>query len=99
MPDVGVRAFKADVSGYLRRAAGGERVRVTSRGRAMVELVPIGDGAPQAPGVNPLDRLRESGAVTPARSAEIQLPTKTYAVDGGTVAADIVAERDRERRG
>ncbi len=94
MADVGVRAFKADVSGYLKRAAAGERVRVTSRGRALVELVPAAADRP----IDAIQRLRESGVVTPAQTHEVVLPRRQYQASG-SLSDDIVAERDRERLG
>lgn len=96
MADVGVRAFKADVSGYLKRAAAGERVRVTSRGRALVELVPALPDA-DATGVDAaITRMRESGVVTPRQSNERHMPRRTY-VASGSISDDVIAERERER--
>lgn len=41
MTDVGVRELKARLSEYLARAAGGEVIRVTDRGRPTALLVPL----------------------------------------------------------
>ena len=41
MTEVGVRELKRDLSGYLKRAAAGEKIRVTLRGEAVVDLVPV----------------------------------------------------------
>lgn len=40
MTDVGVREFKRDLSNYLKRAEAGELIRITVRGRPVVELAP-----------------------------------------------------------
>lgn len=41
MIEVGVRELKRDLSGYLKRAAAGEEIRVTMRGEGLVDLVPV----------------------------------------------------------
>ncbi len=70
--DIGVRELKRDLSGYLRRAAAGEAIRVTLRGEAIVELRPI---AVDRPGVDPAEEqwnaLCASGVVhRPLRAKE-----------------------------
>ncbi len=97
MADVGVRAFKADVSGYLKRAAAGERVRVTSHGRPLVELIPAAPEELDDGWEASIRRLRESGVVTPAQTSSRFLPRRRYTATG-SLSDDIVAERDRERR-
>lgn len=42
---VGVRELKARLSHYLSRAAAGERIVITDRGRPYAELVPLSHGA------------------------------------------------------
>ena len=56
--DVGVRDLKAHLSDYLERAAGGEFITVTDRGRPIALLVPI-------PGRVPLDQGIKEGWITP----------------------------------
>ncbi len=97
MADVGVRAFKADVSGHLKRAAAGERIRVTSHGKPLVELIPAAPDVVDEGWEASIKRLRESGVVTPARSREMVLPRRVYSASG-SLSDEIVAERDRERR-
>ena len=41
MADVSVRELRNDVSAVLRRVEAGERLRVTVRGRAVAELIPL----------------------------------------------------------
>jgi prevent-host-death family protein len=45
MDEVGVKALKDHLSGYLRRARAGERIVVTDRGAAVAVLGPVGEGA------------------------------------------------------
>ena len=56
--DVGVRDLKAHLSDYLERAAGGEFITVTDRGRPIALLAPI-------PGRVPLDQGIKEGWITP----------------------------------
>jgi prevent-host-death family protein len=58
--DVGIREFKAKLSEYLDRAANGEDIIVTDRGRPVVRLVPVGS-------VDPLERGVDEGWVDPPR--------------------------------
>ncbi len=57
--DVGVRELKAKLSAYLQRAAGGEFLTITDRGRPIAVLGP-------PPGRVDLDAAVEQGWVTPA---------------------------------
>ncbi len=57
--DVAVRELKAKLSSYLQRAAAGERITVTDRGRPIATLGPVIDGVDLAVGV-------AEGWVTPA---------------------------------
>lgn len=59
--DVGVRELKEHLSEYLERAANGESIRVTDRGKPKAMLVPL-------PGVE-RDRGVEEGWVRPGRKA------------------------------
>jgi prevent-host-death family protein len=57
--DVGVRELKARFSAYLRRAAGGELITVTQRGRPIATLGPVLDRVD-------LSAAIDAGWVTPA---------------------------------
>ena len=57
---VGIRELKARLSEYLERAAAGETIVVTARGRAKAELRPLSPDAR-------IDELIRQGRVTPAR--------------------------------
>lgn len=61
MERVGIRGLRQNASQYVRRAAAGETLEVTDRGRPVAHLTPL----PQAGNV--LDRLIAEGKATPAR--------------------------------
>lgn len=92
MREIGVRALKSSLSETLREAAGGQEVRVTVRGRPLVDIVPVGssdDG-------DRLQRLVAQGRLT--------LPTRRHPVRASrlvksrTSASSLgLAERDAER--
>lgn len=58
--DVGVRELKQRLSEYLERAARGERITVTDRGRPKAVLGPLRDG-------DNLERGIAEGWITPAQ--------------------------------
>lgn len=90
MREIGVRALKASLSEALRAVQHGEPIRVTSRGKAIADIVPV------AGTVDPWQRLADEGRITPAarpRSVDEPIPVKAT-----RSASDIVvAERDAER--
>lgn len=59
--DVAVRELKAKLSAYLQRAAAGERITVTDRGRPVAVLGPV-------VGRVDLEAAVEAGWLTPART-------------------------------
>lgn len=69
--DVGIREFKAKASEYIRRAAEGERIRITDRGVPQVVLTPA----------TPVDRIArgiKEGWITvgPAASEPPSVPRR-----------------------
>jgi prevent-host-death family protein len=68
MNTVGVGELRQNLSLYLRRVAGGERLIVTDRNRPVAEL-----GPPPAVGAA-LDRLILEGRVSPPRRAALPEP-------------------------
>lgn len=65
----GIRELRAGLADAVRRAASGERTVVTAHGRAVAQLAPLDEAAPD------LDRLIASGAlVPPRRSGEWRAP-------------------------
>jgi prevent-host-death family protein len=61
VPATGIRALRAELADAVRRAESGERTVITSRGRPVAQLGPLGADVPD------LDRLIGSGAVVSPR--------------------------------
>ncbi len=92
--DVGVRELKGSLSSYLRRAAAGERIRVTDRGRPIAEIVPAGASDPEAR----MRALIAAGKVTPGLPGpKPPPPRRVQLAPGAKLASQIVLE-NRERR-
>lgn len=92
MKRIGVRELKANLSEVLRSVERGEPVRVTSHGRAVADIVPVG-----SPAVD--ERLRvlvEQGRFTPPTMPPPARAPRPAAAERS--ASEIVlAERDEER--
>jgi prevent-host-death family protein len=90
---VGIRALKARLSEFVQRAANGETIVVTERGRPVAELVP--HRSTELPG-----RLAEL-----VRRGEVTLATKAPGIPrvrgrmraGASLSAVVVEERRHER--
>jgi prevent-host-death family protein len=92
MREIGVRELKASLSEMLRAAGRGERVRVTSHGRPIADIV-----APDATASeDALQELVTAGRLTPpARPRPRRAPPL---VEGARSASSVVLdERDAER--
>jgi prevent-host-death family protein len=61
--ETGIRELKDNLSRYVRRTEAGERIVVTSHGRAVAELVPPAAGRHGR--ISQFDLLVASGAITP----------------------------------
>ena len=71
MTELPARDLRNDVSAVLRRVAGGERLRVTLRGKPVAELGPV----PSRPGTIPWSALRAalaSGAADKGLAADLE---------------------------
>ena len=66
--DVGIRELKAKLSEYVNRAASGEQIVVTSRGKPVARLVGI-EGMPM------IERGIKEGWVTPASRTGLEPPS------------------------
>lgn len=91
MIEVGVKELKDGLSGYLRRVARGEQIRVTMRGKPVADLLPAGADPWDAK----MRRLIAEGRVTPA-SKPHSPPPPLQRIDG-SASAHILAEREAER--
>jgi prevent-host-death family protein len=68
--DVGVRELKQHLSNYLDRAARGEIITITERGRPKVQLVPLAGGGDRlAEGIEAgwITAAAKPGSLTPAK--------------------------------
>jgi len=83
--DVGVRELKRRLSEYLDRAARGEVIRVTHRGRAKALICPVGSGA------EALERGVAEGWISPG-SEEPPMPVERVRASR---ASDGVLAEDR----
>ena len=86
MSEVGVRALKQNASAIVARAASGESVTITDRGRPVAQMIPLG--------ASQLVRLVESGRARPARRSMRDLPAPS---PGPNLSAAVAASRDEER--
>jgi prevent-host-death family protein len=83
---VGVRELRSNLRDYLRRAAAGEEVVVTDRGRPLARIVGAG-------WQSTYDRLVAEGVVTPpARPRGPIRPEETFDVQGDKTLTDYVLE-------
>jgi len=95
MTDVGVRELKRDLSGYLKRAAAGEPIRVTMRGEPIVVLTPAAPSAQVDPVQAQWEALYASGRVTRALRPRGPVVQHNFQVTGSLVDA-ILEDRAAE---
>jgi antitoxin (DNA-binding transcriptional repressor) of toxin-antitoxin stability system len=96
MISTGIRELKDNLSHYVRRIEGGERIAVTAHGRIVAELGPPSTGGRQRRR-SPLDELVAAGVARPPLEAgdpledwpDLRLPS-------GTAAELIDADRGEE---
>ena len=92
MREIGVRELKQSLSEVLRAVGQGEHVRVTSRGKALADIVPAGEAALD-------DRLRQlvlkGRIVLPTRGRPTKVPRLAKAERSAT--AVVLADRESER--
>jgi prevent-host-death family protein len=88
--DVGVRELKAKLSEYLDRAASGEVIRVTDRGRPKAVLGPV-------PGQDRIDQGIREGWITPGNGEPPRRITNPVKANR-SVAEIIAADRESDWR-
>jgi prevent-host-death family protein len=87
MSEVGIRALKQNASEVVARAAAGEVITVTDRGRPVAQLVPLPDSS--------LEGLIAAGLARPPKRSLADLPTP---VSSATRLSDaVIAARPDER--
>jgi prevent-host-death family protein len=89
MSTVGIRALRQNASAVVRRAAAGDVVTITDRGRPVAQIVPFRKSR--------LAELRDAGLVREASIAPADLPLPTARVDGASLSAMLDEARDDER--
>ncbi len=87
MASTGVRELRQRASELLRRVEAGETIEITDRGRPVAVLAPL-------PDQRPLDRLRATGDLVPARGALADLP-EPMALEPGQEPPSSVLDRLR----
>jgi prevent-host-death family protein len=86
MEEVGIRALKQNASEVVARAANGEVIVVTDRGRAVAKLTPLTGSL--------LAQMISSGAARPARRSIASLPAPR---SGPSLTDAVLADRDDGR--
>ena len=87
---VGVRELRENLSTWLDRVQAGDEVVVTSRGKPVAQLVPVGHKSK-------LQRLIEEGKVTPASRPKTPIDRSQLPVaPPGVSLSDILIEMRRE---
>lgn len=86
MVEIGIRALKQNASAIVARAAAGEVIVVTDRGRPVAQLSPLPSGR--------LAAMLQSGQARGARRPITELPAPRHA---GSVTDALLAMRDDER--
>ena len=90
MSTVGIRALKQNASQVVARAAAGEVVTITDRGRPVAQLVPVPEGR--------LAALIASGRARPPKGSLAALGAPSDTGAGRAALSDVVAAmRDEER--
>lgn len=86
MATAGIRELKQNASAIVARAAAGESITVTDRGRAAARLTPLEKTT--------IDRLYAAGLATPPRRsfADLEMPTRSAGL-----SAALASMRDEER--
>ncbi len=91
MGTVGIRELKQNASAVVARAAAGETVTITDRGKPVAQIMPLSTSR--------LDQLIVAGLATPARGDIRGLPAPQPHPDGPTVLSDaLMAEREEDWR-
>ena len=88
--DIGIRELKAKLSECVRRAAGGERLIVTDRGRPVAQLTPLDDST-----LDDLARIEQGvaeGWITPPRRPRGLGPARPIPSSSGLTVMEVLDE-------
>jgi prevent-host-death family protein len=86
MADIGIRALKQNASAVVARAAAGETVTITDRGRPVAQITPLPSSR--------LEQLAAAGRVREPRRRLADLPSPE---PGPSLSDELRAMRDAER--
>jgi prevent-host-death family protein len=91
MREIEAGELKAQLDSVLRDVENGERVRVTSNGRPVADIVPAETPDEQ------WQRMIDEGKITPASRPKPKVPPPQPRKTGRSASAIILAEREEER--
>ncbi len=89
MGTVGIRELKQNASAVVARAAAGEILTVTDRGRPVAHLTPLAGGT--------LQGLIDAGLARPAKISLADLPAPSASPDAPNLTDALTELRDGER--
>jgi prevent-host-death family protein len=88
MAEVGIRALKQNASEVVARAAKGEVIVITDRGRPVAQMTPLPKSR--------LQELRDAGMVIPATAKLSDLPPPIK-IEGLSLSEELIKMREEER--
>lgn len=91
MASSGIRELRQRASELLRRVEAGETIEITDRGRPVAVLAPL-------PNERPIERLRATGDLEPARSDLTDLPELLPLAPGQEAPSSVLDRLRRDER-
>jgi prevent-host-death family protein len=91
MASSGIRELRQRASELLRRVEAGETIEITDRGRPVAILAPL-------PDQSPIERLRATGDLEPARSDLMDLPEPLTLDPGQELPSSVLDRLRRDER-
>lgn len=91
MASTGVRELRQRASELLRRVEAGETIEITDRGRPVAVLAPL-------PDQHPIERLRATGDLEPARADLKDLPEPLPLAPGREAPSSVLERLRRDER-
>jgi prevent-host-death family protein len=91
MASTGIRELRQRASELLRRVEAGETIEITDRGRPVAVLAPLPDH-------RPIDRLRATGDLAPARADLNDLPEPLLLAPGQEPPSSVLDRLRRDER-
>lgn len=89
MESVGIRELRQNASQVVARAAAGEVITITDRGRPVAQMSPLANSS--------IERLRERGLITPATRTFEEYCASTNPTTGPPLSPVLQQLRDEER--